>query len=48
MRERVIEKQLVVEVKKRGGICPKWVCPSFDGMPTELFFFQEGTLDWWK
>ena len=33
MREKTIEQKLVSEVKKRGGICPKWVCPSFDGMP---------------
>ena len=30
MREKFIESKLVSEVKKRGGICPKWVCPSFD------------------
>lgn len=38
MREKQIEKQLVQEVKKRGGICPKWVCPSYDGMPDRLVF----------
>ena len=38
MREKVIEQKLVSEVKKRGGICPKWVCPSFDGMPDRLIF----------
>lgn len=27
MREKTIEQKLVSEVKKRGGICPKWVCP---------------------
>ncbi len=32
MREKAIEQKLVSEVKKRGGICLKWVCPSFDGM----------------
>ena len=38
MREKTIEQKLVAEVKKRGGICPKWVCPSFDGMPDRLVF----------
>ena len=38
MREKFIESKLVSEVKKRGGICPKWVCPSFDGMPDRLAF----------
>ena len=36
MREKVIEKKLVSEVKKRSGICPKWVCPSYDGMPDRI------------
>ena len=38
MREKFIESKFVSEVKKRGGICPKWVCPSFDGMPDRLVF----------
>ncbi len=38
MREKKIEQKLVSEVKKLGGICPKWVCPSFDGMPDRLIF----------
>ena len=38
MREKTIEQKLVSEVKKCGGICPKWVCPSFDGMPDRLVF----------
>lgn len=38
MREKVIEKKLVEAVKQHGGICPKWVCPSFDGMPDRLIF----------
>ena len=36
MREKVIEQKLVAEVKKRGGICPKWVSPGFDGMPDRI------------
>ena len=38
MREKFIESKLVSEVKKRGGICLKWVYPSFDGMPDRLVF----------
>ena len=33
MREREIERKLVSEVKKRNGICLKWVSPGFDGVP---------------
>lgn len=36
MREKVIEQKLVSEVKKRGGICPKWVSPGHDGMPDRI------------
>ncbi len=36
MRENRIEQALVKAVKARGGICPKLVCPSFDGMPDRL------------
>lgn len=38
MRERDIERKLVLEVKKRGGICPKWVSPGFDGVPDRFVF----------
>lgn len=42
MRERRIEQRLVAEVKKRGGICPKWVSPSFSGVPDRLVFLPNG------
>lgn len=38
MREKQIEQKLVSEVKHRGGICPKWVSPGFDGVPDRLVF----------
>ena len=38
MREKEIEQKLASEVKRRGGICPKWVSPGFDGMPDRLVF----------
>ena len=38
MQEKYIETRLVQEVKKRGGICPKWFSPSFDGVPDRLVF----------
>ena len=38
MREKTIEQRLVSEVKKRGGIAPKWVAPGFDGVPDRLVF----------
>ena len=36
MKEKKIEQQLVLRVKARGGIAPKLICPSFDGMPDRM------------
>ena len=36
MIEKDVEKALVKEVKKRGGICPKFVSPGTDGMPDRI------------
>lgn len=36
MREKEIERKLVSEVRKRGGICPKWVSPGYDGVPDRI------------
>ena len=38
MREKSIERKLVEAVKRRSGICPKWVAPGFDGVPDRLVF----------
>lgn len=42
MREKVIEKKLVDEVRRRGGICPKFVSPGFDGMPDRIVMLPDG------
>ena len=42
MREKQIEKKLITEVKKRGGICPKWVSPGFDGVPDRIVLLPHG------
>ena len=44
MREKVIEQKLVAEVKKAGGICPKWVAPGFDGVPDRIAMFPNGKI----
>lgn len=44
MREKVIEQKLVAEVKKRGGICPKFISPGFDGMPDRLVLLPDGKI----
>lgn len=38
MREKEIEQKLVAAVKRRGGLCPKWVSPGIDGVPDRLVF----------
>ena len=36
MRERDIEGRLVKMVKDLGGICPKMISPSYNGMPDRM------------
>lgn len=42
MREKQIEQRLVQEVRKRGGICPKFTSPGFAGMPDRLILLPGG------
>lgn len=42
MREREIERKLVSAVKSRGGICPKFVSPGFNGMPDRVVLLPHG------
>ena len=44
MREREIERKLVSAVKERGGICPKFVSPGFDGMPDRVVLLPHGKM----
>ena len=41
IREKLIEQKLVKAVKDRGRICPKLVCPAFDGMPDRLVLLPD-------
>ena len=41
MRESEIEKILVYEVKKLGGIAYKWVSPGNDGVPDRIVVFPD-------
>lgn len=38
MREKTVEQKLIQAVKARGGICPKFVSPGYDGMPDRVVF----------
>ena len=44
MRERQIEQKLSLMVKRRGGICPKFVSPGFDGVPDRIVLLPEGRI----
>ena len=44
MREKDIEGKLAKAVKGEGGMCPKLVCPGFDGMPDRLVLLPEGKM----
>ena len=44
MREKQIEQKLTLMVKAKGGIAPKFVSPSFAGMPDRLVLFPHGRI----
>lgn len=44
MREKLIESKLVKEVKSRGGLCLKFVSPSFNGVPDRLVLMPNGRM----
>lgn len=48
LRESSIERKLVTEVKKRGGLAVKFVSPGFDGVPDRLVLFPGGMLALWN
>ncbi|MDO4323205.1 MAG: VRR-NUC domain-containing protein [Lachnospiraceae bacterium] len=44
MREKAVEQKLTLMVKKRGGICPKFISPGFDGVPDRLVLLPKGRI----
>lgn len=44
MREKTIERQLVAEVRKIGGLALKFVSPGFDGIPDRLVLLPKGII----
>lgn len=44
MREKQIEQKLVQAAKDMGGIAPKFVSPSFDGMPDRIVLLPGGHI----
>ena len=48
MREKEIERHLVMETRKAGGMAVKFVSPSFFGMPDRLILLGMGRWASWK
>ena len=44
MREKTIEKKFVQAVIMKGGVCPKFVSPGFDGMPDRIVLLPGGRM----
>lgn len=44
MREKTIEHNLVMDVKRVGGLALKFVSPGFDGVPDRLVLLQGGKM----
>ena len=44
MREKNIESCLVAEVRRRGGLAPKFVSPGLDGVPDRLILLPGGNF----
>ena len=40
--ERDIEKSLVDMVKRHGGLCLKWTCPGWSGVPDRIILLPGG------
>lgn len=43
MREREVEKQLIDEVKKLGGLCEKWISGTV-GWPDRIVIIPDGKI----
>ena len=44
MREKAIERKLVMAVNAAGGIAPKFTSPGFDGMPDRIVLLPGGHM----
>ena len=42
--EKEIEEKLVKMVKRHGGLCLKWVCPGWSGVPDRIIILPGGRV----
>ena len=43
-RERDVERALVGMVKRNDGLCLKWVCPGWSGVPDRIILLPGGRM----
>lgn len=44
MTEKQLETKFVMEVKRCGGMCPKFVSPGMSGMPDRIAMLRDGKV----
>lgn len=44
LSEKYIERRLREEIQKEGGLCLKWVCPGWAGVPDRICLIPEGRI----
>ena len=44
MLEKELERKLVRQVRARGGLCMKWVCPGNRGVPDRIVLMPGGRV----
>ena len=44
MLEKEIEAKLTAMVQRNGGLCLKWVCPGWRGVPDRILLFPQGRV----
>lgn len=42
--EKHIEQKLSQAVRKKGGLCPKWVSPGLDGVHDRIILLPDGRI----
>ena len=42
--EKEIEKKLIKLVRRNGGLCLKWVCPGWSGVPDRIVLLPGGRV----
>ena len=42
--EKEIEEKFIDTVKRHGGLCLKWVCPGWSGVPDRLVLLPGGRI----